>query len=151
MKLPLPIMTGAATFAGIGVLILYLALLDIVDNWRFMDGAIQTEGTVKNITSHTTETGTSNNRRYGTSDLAFIRFKDASGAIISFEHSYGLLENAFEPGDSVTVAYPENQSYAARVATFGALWAAPIAMVVCGGMFVVAGLALYRVFGRTRF
>ena len=149
MTTPLPIKAGTAIFACVGLLILYLAALDIYDNWQFLNKAEHAVGTVQDITSRTTQTGTSNTRRYSTSSLAFIRFKDSSGAIIGFEHSYGLWENTLAPGDNVDVAYDQRQPEAAKVTNFGALWAGNIAMVICGAMFLLAGFAVNRVFGRS--
>lgn len=148
MKTPLPILFGALLFGGVGLLIVYLALGDIVGTWRFLDGAARAGGVVEDISTRYAETGTGANRSRSLSNLALIRFTTGDGAIVRFEHSYGLWEGKLESGQAVPIAYQPGQPQQARVDLFAALWAGGIAMLVAGGVFIGAGVAVLRVFGK---
>lgn len=146
-KIPLPILVGVMIFGAVGLLIVYFAVLDGVDTWRFIDDAAHARGVVEDITTRYSETGTGANRSRNLTNLAMIRFADMDGAIVHFEHTYGLWEGTLASGQKVDVAYQPGQSRSARIDSFPALWAGNIAMLVCGGLFIGAAVVVYRVFG----
>ncbi|OZG74681.1 hypothetical protein BTA51_06775 [Hahella sp. CCB-MM4] len=148
MKTPLPILFGSLIFGIAGLFILYFGLDDLADTWQFLENAASATGTVENISTQYSEMGSGSNKTRNWTDIALIRYSPESGTTVRFEHAYGLIEGPLQEGVSVSVAYQPEQPQEARINSFSALWAGDIALLFMGGMFLAAGYAVYRVFGK---
>ena len=148
MKTPLPILIGSLAFGGFGLLIVYFAFNNIIDNWRFMEGASSATGIVEDISTQYSEMGSGSSKTRNWTEVALIQFSLADGAVIEFEHAYGLVEGVLEEGQNVEVAYHPEAPQEARVNSFPALWAGDIVLFVFGSVFMGLGFVVYSVIGK---
>lgn len=122
-------------FGLVGVVLVTVAVVLTTRTAGFLADAERTEGTVVDVSARTSTARDSNGYlRQSTSYYPTVEFT-ADGRRFSFTSNVGTNPSAYEPGDSVPVAYdPASPSSSGQISTFGSAYLAPL---IVGGLAVV--------------
>lgn len=113
-------------FIVIGVIVLLFALVQIWQNYKFINRASSATGTVSSLNA-----GGSHPE---------IDFQTDNGQKISYPQ--GGLIFGYKVGDQITVLYDVNDPNNASINSFGALWGFVLLEALLGIIFVAVGLAV---------
>jgi hypothetical protein len=129
-----PVLLIASIFSLLGIITLIICAIAYQRTQAFINSSVVAQGTVLELQrSLTTDSS---------SYYPVIEFATVQGERIEFKSNFGSNPPSYQPGDTVSILYPEDNPDNAQINSFVSLWLFILIFAVVGGSFTITGMSL---------
>ena len=137
----LPFFTGIALFIGaIGLALIVAGAVGLRRERVFARHAVRAEGTVVGFRRHRSVSHRSGGNRTTLVDHPLVRYATRDGQQAQFESPFGANLRLVREGQRVPILYNPDRPSEGRLASGGARYGTPLALIVVGIVLAVGGL-----------